>query len=257
VLDRIGRSPEIWIRDPLHPVGATPSKAGAGKGLIRRAAKLLFQSIILASCAIPGMLPPVMINVHARGTVEREAHIDGGLTLPFFIAPSPADLPMAAPDGHSTEIRVIINGRLNAISTVTKASALSIFRRSISTVLASLMKSTLEHFAEASRVRGVDLKYTAIPASYPLGDGFNFAAAAQRSLFQYAAACARTDRLWSSTRGVSVAEARHLESGPGAQCPAEDSYFARMGAEDNSSGNAEQKKVWPRTSQEMPRLLGG
>jgi predicted acylesterase/phospholipase RssA len=194
-----------------------------------REAKPLFQSVLLASASVPGMLPPVTISVRCDGIVQSETHVDGGLTLPFFIAPASADLPSVRGDGMATVVRVIINGSLSDVTSVTKASTLSIIRRSVSAAMTWMTKSTLEQALTASRAQGIDFKYAAIPASYPIGSSFDFAATTQRSLFQYAAACAQKGRLWSSAHIVPAVEALHLDTAQETQCPAEDSYLARFG----------------------------
>jgi predicted acylesterase/phospholipase RssA len=192
-------------------------------------AKPVFRSILLASASVPGMLPPVMINVHSGGIVQRETHVDGGLTLPFFVAPAADDLPLTAGDSARTVVRVIINGSLSGVPSVTKANALSIFRRSVSAAMTWMTKSTLEHALAVSRAKGIDFEYAAIPANYPLGSSFNFAAATQRSLFQYAATCAQKGRLWSSAYRMLADEAIHRIGAPEILCPAEDSYLAGLG----------------------------
>jgi predicted acylesterase/phospholipase RssA len=194
-------------------------------------AKPLFRSILLASASVPGMLPPVTISVRSHGTVQSETHVDGGLTLPFFVAPASDDRLIAAGDGMPTVVRVIINGSLSDASSVTKANAASIFRRSVSAAMTWMMRSTLEHAAEVSRAQGIDFEYAAIPASYPLGKSFDFDAATQRELFQYAATCTTEGRLWSGAQKMHAGETLHPVDGEETQCPAEDSYLARLGVD--------------------------
>src|SRR5215475_8897387 len=62
-------------------------------------AKALFRSILLASASVPGMFPPVTIKFRANGQLHVETHVDGGVTMPFFIEPSPQDLPAPAVNG--------------------------------------------------------------------------------------------------------------------------------------------------------------
>jgi hypothetical protein len=194
-----------------------------------REARPLFRSILLASASVPGMLPPVTISVRSDGIVRSETHVDGGLTLPFFVAPASADLPIATGDGMQTVVRVIINGSLSDVPSVTKVNALSIFRRSVSAAMTWMTKSTLEHALAVSRAQGIDFEYAAIPASYPVRGSFDFAAAAQRALFQYGATCAQKGQLWSSAHKIHAGEAIHLIGAQETQCPAEDSYLARIG----------------------------
>jgi hypothetical protein len=47
----------------------------------------LFHKIMLASAAIPGAFPPVMIDVEANGQRYQEMHVDGGATAQVFLYP--------------------------------------------------------------------------------------------------------------------------------------------------------------------------
>jgi predicted acylesterase/phospholipase RssA len=66
-----------------------------------KSAKQLIQTLLLASASVPGMLPPVTVRFRSRGKIVTETHVDGGVTLPFFIAPTTEDLVQlaAASDG--------------------------------------------------------------------------------------------------------------------------------------------------------------
>ena len=47
----------------------------------------LFHSIMVASAAIPGAFPPVMIDVEANGQRFQEMHVDGGTIAQVFVYP--------------------------------------------------------------------------------------------------------------------------------------------------------------------------
>ena len=47
----------------------------------------LYRQVVLASCAIPGFLPPVEIEVTIDGQSYREMHADGGTTAAVFSRP--------------------------------------------------------------------------------------------------------------------------------------------------------------------------
>jgi hypothetical protein len=161
-----------------------------------------------------------------------ETHVDGGVTLPFFIAPAPQDLPQLAAAGpQPTRVRVIIDGPLRNLPRPTHANALSIFSRSLSAGLSYITRAQLESTVDAVGQHGISLEYAAIPASYPLRGAFDFGPDAQRSLFEYAATCAAADRLWLSSRagsGEPVSEAPRASAGP--VCPADDSFMAHLAA---------------------------
>ena len=53
----------------------------------------LFRSVLLASTALPGAFPPVLIDVEANGKHFAEMHVDGGVGGQLFVAPGPLLLP--------------------------------------------------------------------------------------------------------------------------------------------------------------------
>src|SRR5207302_622348 len=158
----------------------------------------LFRSVLLASASVPGIFPPVIIRVRTESGWREETHVDGGVTLPFLIAPAPEDLPQFAGAGaQPTVVRVIIDGRLRDFPRAAKANALAIFRRSVSAGLSRVTRTTLEQTMAATRGRGISLDYAAIPVAYPLPGAFDFDPEAQRALFTYASVCAESGRLWT------------------------------------------------------------
>jgi patatin-like phospholipase len=195
-------------------------------------AKPLIRTLLLASASVPGMLPPVTVKFRSQGKMRTETHVDGGVTLPFFIVPAPEDLPHAAAAGpKSTTVRVIIDGPLRNLPRRTHANALSIFSRSLSAGLSHVTRTELEATAEAVRQRGVSFEYAAIPASYPLRGAFDFGAHAQRSLFEFAATCATADRLWIRAHPSSGEAVRaRLTTAGDSMCPADDSFMGHLAA---------------------------
>jgi predicted acylesterase/phospholipase RssA len=195
-------------------------------------AKPLIQSILLASASVPGMFPPVVVRFRSRGKVRAETHVDGGVTLPFFIAPAPRDLPQqSVARARPTTVRVIVDGQLRNLPRATHANALSVFRRSLAAGLSHETRAQLEATAQALQERGIPLDYAAIPASYPLSGTFNFSLDAQRSLFEYAAHCAAAGRLWIGVRAKGAPEVSSLLMPSGSPtCPADDAFFEQLAA---------------------------
>ncbi len=67
--------PTLWNMGKLAAVGTPESLQ-------------LFRKILLASSAIPGAFPPVMIDVVAGGKHYQEMHVDGGATMEVFLYPT-------------------------------------------------------------------------------------------------------------------------------------------------------------------------
>jgi hypothetical protein len=195
-------------------------------------AKPLFQSLLLASASVPGMLPPVIVTLRTEGKTRVETHVDGGVTLPFFLAPLPQDLPQSTPDGQpGTVVRIIIDGPLRDLPRRTHANVLSIFSRTLSAGLSHMTRTKLQATVEALNQRGIPLDYAAIPASYPLGGVFDFAPHAERALFEYAANCAQAGRLLIRVRSAGSDGGDEPPTDAQRQaCPADDSFIGRLAA---------------------------
>lgn len=195
-------------------------------------AKPLFQTLLLASASVPGILPPASVTFGSEGKMRTETHVDGGVTLPFFIEPAPEDLPReAAGAPQPTTVRVIIDGPLRNVPHRTHANALSIFSRSLSAALSHITRTQLESTVDAVRRRGISIEYAAIPASYPLRGAFDFSADPQRSLFEFAASCAAADRLWIPAHaGSGEGLSERLPASAGPMCPADDSFMRHLAA---------------------------
>jgi predicted acylesterase/phospholipase RssA len=200
-----------------------------------KSAKQLIQTLLLASASVPGMLPPVTVRFRSRGKIVTETHVDGGVTLPFFLAPTTEDLvQLSAAGPQSATVRVIIDGPLYNVPRRTHANAFSIFSRSLSAGLSYVTRTQLESTVRAVRQRGVSIEYAAIPSSYPLRGAFDFGAKAQRSLFEFAATCAATDRLWiqAPAAGREHVSERAQTAGTPA-CPADDTSIGQVAAVKN------------------------
>lgn len=193
-------------------------------------AKPLFRLILLASASVPGVFPPVTIRFRAGGRMHEETHVDGAVTLPFFIAPTPEDLPQSTAT-MPTVVRVVIDSRLRDLPRTTRAHSVAIFSRGVSAGLSRMMRATLESTVVAAHQRGISLDYAAIPISYPLKSAFDFGSDAQRSLFQYASTCAEMGRLWTrSPQSGDEPAAEQRSTATATQCPADDSFIGRFAA---------------------------
>lgn len=75
----------------------------------------LFRRVLLASASIPGLFPPVPVDVVGQGRMLRELHVDGGTAAAFLSVPSQLVVNDArAPDSGSLTLYLLINGRLTS-----------------------------------------------------------------------------------------------------------------------------------------------
>jgi hypothetical protein len=187
--------------------------------------------VLVASASVPGLFPPIIIRVPDDGGQRNETHVDGGVTLPFFVVPSPVDM-SGDPVGQARGVRlfVLIDGQLGEQPRATRMRARTIMSRSVAAGLNRMMRTTLELTAATAEQRGIALDYSAIPVSYPYHGALDFSAATVRPLFHYAYECARAGRLWTEFRPDAGrrAGAQVGLDGPTAPCPADDAFIARF-----------------------------
>jgi predicted acylesterase/phospholipase RssA len=165
-------------------------------------ARTLFRDVLVASASVPGMFPPVIIQVEQDGVRHDEAHVDGDATVPFFVPPAFVQTPSGAVDDtHRTEVFVIIDGPLGGdAARSTRLTARGILSRSIHAGLNHLLLTTLELTAATAQLEGADLQFSAVPTAYPTIDSFDFRAEIRRPLARYAYECAQAGRLWTAFR---------------------------------------------------------
>lgn len=98
----------------------------------------LFKYVLLASSAIPGAFPPVMITVEADGTLYEEMHSDGGVTSQVFLYPASFSFEKVDEMMHSHRERhvyVIRNAQLASTYEVVPRRTLPISVRAIDTLI--------------------------------------------------------------------------------------------------------------------------
>ena len=196
-----------------------------------RSARTLFRDVLVASASVPGMFPPVIIRVDEKGSAHDQAHVDGAATLPFFVPPA---LLQTTPDmlgAPRTAVFVIVDGSLADPGRTTRLTARAILSRSIRVGLNHLMLTRMELTAATAQLDGADLRYSSLPARYPLPDSFDFRAKTRRPLVRYAYECAQAGRLWTAfpRSDEANAELHGIVQTPVVPCPADDpsaGYFA-------------------------------
>jgi len=210
--------PVVW------DLGAIAMHGGSG-------ARTLFRDVLVASASVPGLFPPIILRIPDDGGQRNETHVDGGVTLPFFIVPSPVDMPGESLDrARGAKLYVLIDGQLGEQPRATRLRTTSIMSRSVAAGLNRMMRTTLELTAATAEQRGIALDYSAIPVSYPYHGALDFRAATVRPLFQYAYECASAGRLWTAFRPAAAhaVMAQIGSDGPAAPCPADDAFIERF-----------------------------
>jgi predicted acylesterase/phospholipase RssA len=192
-------------------------------------ARTLFRDVLVASASVPGLFPPVVIRVQDQQTLYEEVHVDGTATVPFLVPLAFVEPPRDASD-RGAAVYVIVDGRLSEQPAPIPLRTKSILSRSVSAGLNHMLRTTLELTATDAELEGAQFQFTAIPATYPRLDPFDFRTPTMRSLFQFGYKCAQAGRLWTSSRSVGLDSGNHDDTGTGqpSQCPANDDFIGRL-----------------------------
>src|SRR5258708_3591585 len=132
-------------------------------------AKGLFRKILLASATLPGVFPPVRIQVRVGDQDYGELHVDGGDARQVFLAPSMATFfPSDRKPGDASRQRlyVIRDGKINPEWQPVDEEILSVTRRSISTLIKNQGIGDLYRIYAATKRDGIDFNLASIPADF-------------------------------------------------------------------------------------------
>ncbi len=187
-----------------------------------RRARALFIDVLVASSSIPGAFPPVLLSVEHDGQTFQEMHVDGGASVPFFVAPQIAMDPADAPESlRGGSIYVIVNGQSAPPTQTTPLNTLSIATRSFFAMADNSARVSLAQVDSFAKGVGMNYRFTMIPRDYPFEGPMAFGG--MRELFEYGRRCGRQDRVWwtgprdTLARFAATAAAQASE---GAACPA-------------------------------------
>lgn len=183
-------TPVIWNMGKLAQIG-TPE------------ALSLFRKILLASAAIPGIFPPVMIDVVADGKNYQEMHVDGGATMSVFLYPSA--LGAAAREQHvlatskTRKAYVIRNSRIDADWKEIERDTLSIMGRAVSQLIQSQGYGDLYRIYQTTQRDHVEFNLAYIGADFKFHHEREFDRQYMNALYQYSYSLGKAGYPWAHT----------------------------------------------------------
>ena len=154
---------------------------------------VLFRSILLASASIPGVFPPVMIEVEDGGRRFEEMHVDGGTAGSLFALP-PAiiwDSDEPASDRPEAAMTMLYNGVLDRTPEVVQPKALTIMGAALEMVIADADRRGLRVFAAFAELNGMPLNVEAIGTDFTQVPNGLFDRSYMAALFDYGRSRAR------------------------------------------------------------------
>lgn len=129
----------------------------------------LFKEVILASTSIPGIFPPVNLEVTAAGRTYQEMHVDGGTANEVFLMPAGLTLGELDQTFHTrvnARLFVIRNGRTTPEYSSVKSTLPDIIKKSVSLLIKTQGIGDLYRLYAIAKRDGIDYNYIDIPPDF-------------------------------------------------------------------------------------------
>lgn len=185
-------------------------------------ARDLFRNILVASASVPGVFPPVMIEVEKDGQTYQEMHVDGGASTPFFIAPdSVVHLDSTSANLRGANVYVIINGQVASAPRSTSNNTLDIAARSFTSVLNQMTRTAILQTDDFADRNGLGYRFSGIPADVEFGGSLAFDKANMSATFDYGMRCASRGQVWVTEEQAAarIRDDAELKPFADAECP--------------------------------------
>ena len=157
-----------------------------------------FIAILLASASIPGIFPPVLIDLDQNGRHVRELHADGRTTANFFVAPERVllDRTLLGSSSLPGHIWVVVNGSPEPRFAVTSLTGVSVAARGLDAMMKASTRINLIAAAEFAGSNDLALSVTMIPASI-IGASLDFDRERAMQLFDAGREAAASGQAWA------------------------------------------------------------
>jgi hypothetical protein len=138
----------------------------------------LIRDVLVASAAIPGAFPPIMIDVEANGKKYQEMHVDGGASAQVFVYPPSLSRNTGRFSGAQRErerrLYVIRNARLDPEWAMVNRATFSILGRTVTSLIQTQGVGDLYRIFLSAQRDGIDFNLAYIPETFttPLNEPF-------------------------------------------------------------------------------------
>jgi predicted acylesterase/phospholipase RssA len=122
----------------------------------------LFRRVVLASASIPGVFPPVLLDVTVDGRRYQEMHADGGTAGQVFFLP-----PAATHPGNDQRLLYVIrNGKLGPEWQASQGTTIAIAGRSLNTLIKAQARGDVERLQVMAERNRMGFRLAAIPDNF-------------------------------------------------------------------------------------------
>jgi hypothetical protein len=164
-----------------------------------REALELIRKVVLASAAIPGAFPPVMIDVDAGGKRYQEMNVDAGVVQQALLYPMYFGVRATMRYGKLARERhayIIRNARLDPDWASVNRDFLTIIERAVSTMVHYLGYNDVVRIYDMTKRDGIDYNLAYIETDFGQKKNELFDPVYMKALFDYAYARGRNKPVW-------------------------------------------------------------
>ncbi len=157
-------------------------------------AKEYFRDVLLASAAIPGIFPPVLIEIETSSGRRDELHVDGGVISQSAFLPG-----WRIPNTVSgvSRLYAIRNGRVDPEPQITRPNLISVTQRSVATLIKSQGMDDLRIAYNLAKARGSTYQAAWIESDFTIRSEKPFEPEYMRALLSYGYDRFKSGNLWS------------------------------------------------------------
>jgi predicted acylesterase/phospholipase RssA len=162
----------------------------------------LVHKIILASAAVPGLFPPVMVDAALKDGHYQEMHVDGGTVSQMFLYPPSLDM-AAIIKLSAKKVRpvayIVRNGRISPEPEEVERGTLQIAGRAVTTMIASNAVGELYRIYTTTQRDHIDFKLALIESDFTEPYKRQFDRNYMSKLFAYGRAKGVAGYTWQTT----------------------------------------------------------
>lgn len=162
----------------------------------------LVRKIILASAAVPGLFPPVMVDAALKDGRYQEMHVDGGTVSQMFLYPPSLDMAAIMKRFAKTPrpvAYIIRNGRVSPEPEEVERGTLQIASRAVATMIASNAVGELYRIYTTTQRDHIDFKLALIKGDFTEPYKRRFDRNYMSKLFAYGRAKGVAGYAWQTT----------------------------------------------------------
>jgi predicted acylesterase/phospholipase RssA len=175
----------------------------------------LFRKVMLASTSIPGVFPPVMIDVEAEGKRYQEMHVDGAVMKQVFLFPAALakeSSESGALGERERHLYIIRNGRIDAQWGSTPRRTTVVAHRALDALVDREAVNDIYQLQRQAQIDGSHVNIAYIDSDFDYPHPQPFAGDYMRHLFQYSYQLGANGYPWR--KSISDTQGPVVQRGP-------------------------------------------